>query len=266
MKKACLVLALGLLIGCGEGSETRPTQSNELVFNNDVATTVVEVDFPVGDEYTREEVNSSETRTVWKRKTFGEFSVQKTEYCYFNTVNPRFSPAMNVSSEDGIETCNWDFLIQNDSQKWTVEQNITAYEAGMNINFVDVTGDGKKEFEIVDMSPGDGVGSMTRYFQLNKGKWEKLFFANSNIANIPISEDDLIDYIPNDLGEDGGPPSIEDGLLGSYGQGPCSPVSDSYEFFFRWNGKFFEISHWNYDGQMMKPSKTPKCPPGFILK
>lgn len=260
MKKAIVLASVLLLIGCTKGSESRVLKTPTSVTTSPVDDSLEE------QEYTREEVNSSETRTVWKRKNYGKFSVEKIEYCYFNSVNPRFSTAKNSSSEDGTRTCNWEFLIQDGTQNWSIDQNVTAYEADMDIRFVDVTGDGIKEFEIVDSGSGDGVGSATRYFQFIQNKWQRLFFAPANIANFAGQENELVDFIPNDLGVDGGPPEIKDGLLLSYGQGPCDPAYDSNMVFFRWNGKYFEVDHWDYDGVIMKPSRSPKCPNGYTLR
>lgn len=265
MKKSGFVLALCLLVGCGVGSETRSTQSTGDVWSEDVTTSVVEVSLPEEEEHAINDLNSSESRTTWKPEKFGEFSVQKIQYCYLNTVNPRFNPKEIGISDDGIRTCNWEFLIQNDNSKWVEEVNVTSYESEMTLDFVDVTNDGEKELQVVESNSGVH-GSMTRYFQLNQKKWKILQFAPAYSSKFPVQLEDLVDYIPNDLGEDGGAPSIENGLLRSFGQGPCSPVSDSYELYFRWNGRFFEISHWNYDGEVMKPSKNPKCPPGFTLE
>lgn len=260
MKKTIFLASILLLMGCTEGSESRVPQTTTTVTSGPVD------EFPEEQEYEREEINSSETRTVWKRKTYGEFSVEKIEYCYFDTVNPRFSSAINSSSEDGTGTCNWEFFIQRGTEKWSVDQNVTAYEADMDIRFVDVTGDGIREFEIVDSGSDDGVGSATRYFQLGQGKWQKLFFAPANSVSLPVQKNELVDFIPNDLGTDGGPPEIKDGLLLSYGQGPCDPPYDSNMVFFRWNGKYFEVDHWDYDGEIMKPSRNPQCPDGYTLR
>ena len=265
MKKAIFIASLCLLVGCREGTESGSTRS-DVIAPSTIKESSSEDASSDDAQYSYEKINSSETRAVWKRESFGAFSVEKIEHCYFNTPNPRFDPKTSEWSEDGVRTCNWDFSIKNGLAQWAIALNVTAYEGNMDVAFVDVTGDGKKELESVDRGIGDGVGSMTRYFQLVQNKWQKLLFAPANSAKFPVTSTDLVDYIPNDLGTEGGPPEIQDGLLKTYGQGPCDPASDNNTVFFRWNGRVFKVDHWDFDGQIMEPSRNPRCPLGYSLR